>query len=87
MAALLRRSPFGGINLGGVHRHGPVDGSVVERCSSIVSTVVGLGGVGQWGLDGGRMIMDARMEVVLSGTVVVSMAGLVSFMHGCLFRR
>jgi hypothetical protein len=42
-----------------VHRHGPVDGSVVERCSSTVSMAVGLGGVGQPDLDGGYAMMDA----------------------------
>jgi hypothetical protein len=52
MAALLCYSPLGGINLRGVHRHGPVDGSVVERCSSTVSTAVCLIGPGQPGLDG-----------------------------------
>jgi hypothetical protein len=40
MGALLRRFPLGGINLGGVYRHGLVEGSMVERCSSTMSTVL-----------------------------------------------
>jgi hypothetical protein len=39
MAVLLRRFPLGGINLGGVYRHGLVEGSMVERCSSTMSMV------------------------------------------------
>jgi hypothetical protein len=45
MAALLHRFPLGGINLGVVHRHGPVEASMVERCSSTASMMLGLGGV------------------------------------------
>jgi hypothetical protein len=58
---------------------------MVERCSSTVSTSAGLGGMGQRGLDGRRVMMDARREVVLSGAVVVLMAGLARLMHGSLF--
>jgi hypothetical protein len=58
---------------------------VVEWCSSFASTVVGLGGLAQRGLNGGRMTMDARREVVLSGAVVVLMAGLARLMHGSMF--
>jgi hypothetical protein len=85
MVALLRCFPIRGINLGGVHRQGPVDGSVVERCSSTVSTAVGLSSVAQRGHAGGRGMMDARREVVLSGAVVVSMVGLARLMYGPLF--
>jgi hypothetical protein len=60
---------------------------VVERCSSTVLTAVGLGGVVQQGLSGGRMMMDAYREVALSGAVVVSMAGLARLLHGSLFCR
>ena len=52
---------------------------MVERCYYAVSTAC-LGGVGQRGLDGGRVLMDARREVVLYGAVVVSMAGLARSM-------
>jgi hypothetical protein len=65
MAALIRRLPLGGINLGGVHSHGPVDGSVVERRTFVASTTVGLGGMAQWGLGGRRMTMNMRREVAL----------------------
>jgi hypothetical protein len=58
---------------------------MVGRCSSIASTAVGLDGVAQRGLGGGRMAMDPRREVALSSAVVVSMAGLTSLMHGSLF--
>jgi hypothetical protein len=85
MAALIRRLPLGGINLGGVHRPGPVKGSVVERCSSTVLTAVGLDGVVQRDLSGRPMMMDAHREVALSGAVVVSMAGLARLLHGSLF--
>jgi hypothetical protein len=61
-----------------------VDGSVVEGCSSTELTVVGLGGMAQWGLHGGRLTMNARREVAPSGAVVVSMAGLASLVHGSL---
>jgi hypothetical protein len=37
------------------------------------------------GLSGRRMMMDARIEVALSGAVVVSMAGLARLLHGSLF--
>jgi hypothetical protein len=75
--------PLEGVNLGGVHRHGP-DGFVVERCSSTTSTV-GLGSVGQQGLDNKHMMMDTHRKFVLFGAVVVSMAGLARLMHGSLF--
>jgi hypothetical protein len=44
-----------------------------------------LGGMAQQGLGGRRMMNDARRKVVPSGTVVVSVAGLASLMHGSLF--
>jgi hypothetical protein len=43
---------------------------------------VGLAGMAHQGLDGGRMTMDAHREVAPYGTVVVSMLGLASLMHG-----
>jgi hypothetical protein len=46
---------------------------------------MGLGGVVKRGLDGGRVTMDARRKVALSGTMVVSMEGLTRLMHGSLF--
>jgi hypothetical protein len=60
---------------------------MVEWCSSSGSIAVGFGGVGQRGLDGGHVMMDARREVVLSGVVEVSMAGLARLMHGSLSSR
>jgi hypothetical protein len=62
-----------------------VDGYVVERCSSTATMVADLGGMVQQGLDDGHMTMEARRKVALSGTLVVSMAGLASLMHGSLF--
>jgi hypothetical protein len=53
--------------------------------SSTVLTVVGLGGMVQRGLSAVRMMMDAHREVVLSGAVVVSMAGLARLLHASLF--
>jgi hypothetical protein len=58
---------------------------MMEWCFSFGSTTVGLDGVGQRGLDDGHVVMDARREVVLSGAVEVSMAGLARLMHGSLF--
>jgi hypothetical protein len=39
IVVLLRRFPLWGINLGGVHRRGPVEGYVVEWCSSTALTM------------------------------------------------
>jgi hypothetical protein len=50
-----------------VHRRS----SVVERCSSTLSTMVGPSDVGQRGLDDGRVTMDARGEVALYVTMGV----------------
>jgi hypothetical protein len=85
METLIRRLPLGGINLGGVHSHGPVDGYVVKWRSSVASTAVGLDGMAHRGLGNGRMTMNTRREVALSAAVVVSMVGLASLMHGSLF--
>jgi hypothetical protein len=49
---------------------------MVEQCSYTLLTMVGIGSVAQRGLGGRRMMMDARREVALAGTMVVSMAGL-----------
>jgi hypothetical protein len=38
---------------------------MVERCSSIASTTVGLGGMAQRGLGSGRMTMDVRGKVTV----------------------
>jgi hypothetical protein len=56
----------------------------VEWCASKASTLARLGGMVQRGL-GGCGVMDSCREVALSGTVVVSMAGLARLMHGSLF--
>ena len=51
--------------------------------SSFTSTIwptMGLGGMAQWGLDDGRVTMNARRVVELFGTMAASMAGLTRIM-------
>jgi hypothetical protein len=42
---------------------------------------VSLGGMVQWGLSGGCVMMDARRMEALSGVVVASMAGMTKIMR------
>ena len=54
------------------------------RWSSVFSfalKMTSLGGVAQRGLSVGRVRMDARRAVALSGAMVASMAGLARSMH------
>ena len=49
-------------------------------CTSTARLTVGLGGMSQQGLDGGRVAMNACRVVDLSGTVATSMASLIRIM-------
>ena len=63
--------PIGGIVCGAAP-----DGRGVMWCGvpSLASTTAGLGGMEQRCLAGGRVMMDERRMVALSGVVVASMA-------------
>ena len=63
--------PIGGIVCGAAP-----DGRGVRWCGvpSLASMTAGLGGMEQRGLAGGRVMMDERMMVALSGIVVASTA-------------
>ena len=63
--------PIGGIVYGAAP-----DGRGVRWCGvpSLASTMAGLSGMEQLGLAGGRVMMDERRMVALSGVVVASTA-------------
>ena len=63
--------PIGGIVCGAAP-----DGRGVRWCGvpSLASTTAGLGGMEQQGLADGRVMMDERRMVALSGVMVASMA-------------
>lgn len=53
----------------------------MERCACTALTMVRFGGVVQWCPSDGRVMMDSRREVALSGAVVSSTTGLARSMR------